>query len=717
MRPIPAPRLGDAHGLLQAISQRDRVRLDEFVTEFSMEELFPPGLENALGRTRQFVSYARSAGLLKEDRGTVELTDLGKRYVRSGDPDNVFDVAPGQAEWLLRQLRERHMTDSIYHGIAIGLSLYSSNPEDFHVSMLDFGRALGHLGSAGWDNENTFTSQGERYTTLLHDLGLIDDERRLTEVGQLTKSELTLPVHMSLRDLAGQLNPGGLEAAQAEGEAEWAELAGAAAAEEPPEAAPEPAPVPAAAEPEGDEEAGGDEWEDVRGTATPSEPAAASSSAAAPEPAPAAEPATPAATERPVPPPDIWDTAAPSETTRPIPAVTPAEGEGPPGAEAPDVTPGEPLAPAAAPEPDAGVSQPEAPAPETAPAEAQAAPAAAMSSGDPLAAPSSAAPAPPAPPEPPPAPEPAAASEPPPAPEPAPAPPPEPAPAAAAPAPAGGRKASGFLDVAAVKSAAEAAGLRLPDAVYANAAAALASGKHLVITGPAGSGKTTLALAIAKAAAKAGRSSGAALATAGPKWSSRDTLGRMRRGADGETVFERGHVLAAAENNKWLIVDELERADLDRAFGDLSSFLGGLPVALPDGSGDASAPDTWRIVATRGTAGDGAPAASAALLRRFAHVRLPAPEDADLAGLIDEAAGGDATAAGAVRRLLPLRELGDLGAGPFLDAARHAAERNALAAASEGELARECLAAYLEPQLERLDDAGRRRLRELADSL
>ena len=128
MRPIPAPRLGDAHGLLRAISQRERLRLDEFVTEFSVEELFPPGLENALGRTRQFVSFARAAGLLNEDRGTVELTDMGKRYVRAGDASKPFDVAPAQAEWLRRLLRERHMTDSIYHGAAVGLSLLRVQP-------------------------------------------------------------------------------------------------------------------------------------------------------------------------------------------------------------------------------------------------------------------------------------------------------------------------------------------------------------------------------------------------------------------------------------------------------------------------------------------------------------------------------------------------------------------------------------------------------------
>src|SRR5215212_299648 len=263
MRPIPAPRLGDTHGLLRAINERERLRIDEFITEFSVEELFPPGLENALGRTRQFVSFARSAGLLKEDRGTVELTEIGKRYVRAGDQDALFDVAPDQAEWLRRQLRERHMTDSIYHGAAIGLSLYASSPPDFRVTRLDFGRALAYLGRAGWDNENTLESQGERYATFLRDLELIDEESRLTETGTQVKAELTLPIHMSLRDLAGQLNPGGAEAAAAEGEAEWAARTGDAPAEPPaePEPAPaaeEPAPVPAAAA-EADDD---DEYED-----------------------------------------------------------------------------------------------------------------------------------------------------------------------------------------------------------------------------------------------------------------------------------------------------------------------------------------------------------------------------------------------------------------------------------------------------------------------
>src|SRR5215210_7851194 len=222
MRPIPAPRLGDSHGLLRAIGERERMRLDEFVTDFKVDDLFPAELENALGRTRQFVSYARSAGLLKEDRGTVELTEIGKRYIKAGDAAHPFDVSDAQAEWLIRQLREKHMTDSIYHGLAIGLSLLASIAPSTRVSTLDFGRALGYLGQAGWDNENTLEQQGERYLTLLRDLGLIDEERAVTATGKAIKSELTLPVHMSLVDIAAKLNPGGADAVRAEGEAEWA---------------------------------------------------------------------------------------------------------------------------------------------------------------------------------------------------------------------------------------------------------------------------------------------------------------------------------------------------------------------------------------------------------------------------------------------------------------------------------------------------------------
>jgi hypothetical protein len=92
---------------------------------------------------------------------------------------------------------------------------------------------------------------------------------------------------------------------------------------------------------------------------------------------------------------------------------------------------------------------------------------------------------------------------------------------------------------------------------------------------------------------------------------------------------------------------------------------------------------------------------------------VPPPEEGDLGGLIETAAAGDAVAAAAARRLLGVRELADLGAGVFVAAARHAAERNALEPAGEAELARELLDAYVRPLLGELDPDAEARLRAL----
>ena len=98
--------------------------------------------------------------------------------------------------------------------------------------------------------------------------------------------------------------------------------------------------------------------------------------------------------------------------------------------------------------------------------------------------------------------------------------------------------------------------------VYANVAAALAAGKHLLLTGAPGAGKTALALAVARAAAQAGRAHGATVVTAEPEWA------------------PRALVIEAATRGRWVIVDELDRARPDDALGSLSSFLAGIPIAL-----------------------------------------------------------------------------------------------------------------------------------------
>jgi MoxR-like ATPase len=259
--------------------------------------------------------------------------------------------------------------------------------------------------------------------------------------------------------------------------------------------------------------------------------------------------------------------------------------------------------------------------------------------------------------------------------------------------PPGAAAPAAFVSGDAIRAAAEEQGLRLPPGAYEAVAAALATGRHVVLVGPAGSGKTTLALAVAKAAVQAGKAQGATLVNAGHRWSARHTLGRAR-----EEEWEPGLVTAAADRNRWLVADELDRARLDRALGDLSAFLAGVPVTLPDG--ERTAPEDWRIVATATAPLAGSPA----LVRRFAHVNVPPPTDSDLTAAIDAAAGAGAAA---IRRLLPVRELGAVGAGAFLDAARYAAARGS---ADEATLAREALEAFIAPLL---DADARERARAL----
>ena len=110
---------------------------------------------------------------------------------------------------------------------------------------------------------------------------------------------------------------------------------------------------------------------------------------------------------------------------------------------------------------------------------------------------------------------------------------------------------------------------------------AIAAHKAIMLVGPPGTGKTSLVLEAMQQQRADPASFGMTIShevmvvTADESWTTRELVGGQSVDDSGRLRFVPGFVLQAIQEDKWLLLDEANRADMDKIFGGLLTWLTG----------------------------------------------------------------------------------------------------------------------------------------------